>query len=132
MQRNYPVDRRNWHLSVLFRDTQLFQELLFKLVSHKFPTNFPPKSYPFLTCFQTISNRITNPIIHQHQFKMSHIKTQILLAFKEIFFANCQDVSKFKSFLSIKILRTSKVSQRSKLKRSDPKAKIFPRNVKES
>ena len=29
---NYVGDRRSWHLSVLFRTTQLFQELSFKLV----------------------------------------------------------------------------------------------------
>ena len=52
-------------ISVLFRTTQLFQELLFKLVLHKLPTNFQRQSSLFPTSFQTISNQITSPPFKQ-------------------------------------------------------------------
>ena len=42
---NYPGDRRSWHLSVLFRTTQLFQELSFKQMLHKIPNNFPKRGF---------------------------------------------------------------------------------------
>ena len=44
------TELRSWHLSVLFRTSQLFQELLFKLVLLKFPTNFQfPKKIQFIS-----------------------------------------------------------------------------------
>ena len=42
--KNYPGDRRSWHLSALFKTTQILQEHLFRLV---------------LTNFQHISNKIS-------------------------------------------------------------------------
>ena len=53
---NYCRDRRSWHLSVLFRTTHLFQELIFKLLLHKFPKDFPKTSNRFPPSFPTISN----------------------------------------------------------------------------
>ena len=51
---NKPGGRRGWHLSVLFRTTQLLPDLLFKLVLLKIPTNFQRKSNLFPTGLKTI------------------------------------------------------------------------------
>ena len=70
---SYHWDRRSWHLSVLFRTTQLFQELLFEQVL--LPTNFSQKN-------QYISKRFQSYFQPNHKYlktssaKMSHIDTR--------------------------------------------------------
>ena len=60
--KDYSIMWGQWHISVFFRTIQLFQELLFKLVSLKFSTNFQTKSNPFPTSFKTISNPLSKII----------------------------------------------------------------------
>ena len=77
-------ERRSWHLPVLFRTTQLFKELLFKLVLHKcppkFPTNFPKmfNRFPTILQYPTKSQVPLECLITSTQFFdiMSHIKYQ--------------------------------------------------------
>ena len=83
VNRNYPGDRRSWHLSVLFRTTQLLKKTFIQAsvprMPHKFQTNFPKISKKF----QTISKQITSPTIMlinftTRFFKMPHSKCQNL------------------------------------------------------
>ena len=58
--------------SILFRTTQLFQELLLKLVLLKFPIVFQRKSNPFPTSFKTFSNQITSTLFKT--LNLSYVK----------------------------------------------------------
>ena len=75
-----PWDRRSWHLSVLFRTVQLFQEVLFELLlllTNSPPPPTPKKSNTFPKSpihFQQVSKLF--PTKSQFpQRKFSHIKT---------------------------------------------------------
>ena len=64
---------RIWHLLVLFRINQLFQELLFKLVLLKIPINFQSKSNLSPTSSKTISSQITSHLPNIFRFKICQI-----------------------------------------------------------
>ena len=76
-------------LSVLFRTTRSFQELLFKLLLQKLLTNFQIK---------TISNQITSPLFTT--LNLSYVKMTTPLKFKKVLnifvlFVELQDILKF-------------------------------------
>ena len=81
-------------LSVLFRMTQLFQALLFKLVLLKFPTNIQIKPNPFSNMFQ-------NYVKPNHKSPDKNLQPKLSLNLK---------ISK--QFLSI-FLEISKISRKS-------------------
>ena len=103
LRQKLPEERRSWHLSVFFRITQLFLQLLFKLVLLTFQTNFQRKSNPFPTSFKTISNQITIPLRILKKFqpkvcKYFPIKSQKVRSKGQNPFPKCQSFLKVKVF----------------------------------
>ena len=99
---DYPI-RISWHRLILFRTTQLFQELLFKLVLLKLP-----KSKTFQKSFNTFSNQITCPLLKT--LHPSYVQMDLPLNvkifkhfFKNYFFVQtCQIFSSSKSTKSLR------------------------------
>ena len=95
----YPVGRRSWHLSVLFRTTQLFQELLLKLVLLKFPTNFQRKSNffsQFFFCLQIckifLSSKSSKSLGNLKRF--SKVRSEKVGSKSQNYFPKCQSFLK--------------------------------------
>ena len=77
VKRNYPGDRRSWHLSALSRITQLLQELLLELVLHQCPITSNKN-------FLKISNKFSS------NFKAKHI---IMFITSTQFFFKCPPIN---------------------------------------
>ena len=102
-----PFRRKSWHLSVLFRTNQLFQELLFKLVSLKFLTNVQTESNPLF--------QIKSPLekFKTKLCKMSPFKGTIYESLKDFFskLFSCKLARYFRVSCHQNLCGTSKVSQ---------------------
>ena len=77
--------RQSWHLSVLYRTIQLFQEFFFK---NGLCSNFQRKSNPVPIVFKTIPNQFTSPLRLSKNCSTSFVKMSPIKSPGKKLFAN--------------------------------------------